>query len=206
MFLQPIGGIGKNKALTHPSFRYYHLDHRKRTFKVKPAYCARPNLGPTLGRQLRRGLYKMYLETLSSRGEDVCMSRYDFIREFARYGRNDLPVFYFMRRIGVYLNQKELIESPMLQSVHYKSPGYLVETEAFSEFEIVGHVFGIVSREHSEDDFVEYLSKTREVKRLIFLGVSEVYRFEDIDLTLSALSETGGYERWLANKSPIHRF
>jgi hypothetical protein len=204
IFLESRKEIGQNKALVKPSSVYFKIDWRNRTISPKPRYSLDQNFQRRLGIQLRRGLYKMYLETISAKQLDANDGRYDFIRTFSLNGLGNPPVYYFLKRYGAFPLVSTWTEKPHLRVGDERPFTYLVETQSFTEFELLGHTFGIATSDNWCLSVETYMRESTAAKTALFLGVLEVQDFDDIDLALTILSKTDAYQSWLdARRNPL---
>lgn len=191
VYLQMEGEIGKNKAMAKfsSSFFDFKLTPTKNTLKLKTKYQFHKGFQETLARQIKKGIYKMFLEEIERQEGDGLNPKYDFIREFARYDLGDYPVFYFERNYGIIFMSTDWAVSPKIFLASDQKFGYLVSTPDFFEFEFFGHVFGIVTSRNWESVFDDYKLKSFEAKKKIFKSVKQVKQFNDIDLALSVLDD-----------------
>jgi HNH endonuclease len=181
--------IGKNKAVTKFSSQYFKVDLKKHKMELKPAYRLQRGFQEKIGRQIKKGLYKIFLEETERQKFDGHNSQYDFIREFCRYDLGDYPVFYFERLHGIIAMAKNWIVRPEFFLEPDQQFKYLVREPSFFEFEFLGHVFGIVTSRHWELAIDNYIKKTTEAKRQFFRKWRLVKNFNDIDLSLSILDD-----------------
>lgn len=131
----------------------------------------------------------MFLEEIERQKNNGHNPQYDFIREFARYNLSDYPVFYFERLFGVIIMVNEWVITPKLilePNLQFK---YLVNEPGFTEFEFLGHVFGIATTRNWELLVDNYIKKSSEAKKSFFRGYKQVTQFKDIDLALSILDD-----------------
>ncbi len=189
-FLGSDGRLGKNKPMARFSSLYFNVDFKKQKIDLKSHYkFHHKGFQQKLNRQLKKGLYKIYLEELERQKGDGHNSKYDFIREFARYDLDDYPVFYFEGSLGIILMAKEWAESPELFLQDKVQMNYLVDEPGFFEFELLGHVFGIASSKSWELVFDNYKKKSFAAKQNLFKQMRVVKEFRDIDLTLRILND-----------------
>lgn len=181
--------VGKNKPLTKFSSQYFKVDIKKHKLELKPAYRLQKGFQDGMGRQLKKGLYKIYLEEIERQKNDGHNSKYDFIREFCRYNLGDYPVFYFERKLAAILISKSWTVTPQLFLDPDQQFKYLVREPSFFEFEFLGHVLGIVTSRHWELAIDNYIKRTVEAKKQFFSRWRLVNRFNDIDLSLSILDD-----------------
>jgi hypothetical protein len=129
-------------------------------------------------------VYLEELERQKSKGHD---DQYNFIREFCKYDLGDYPVVYFERRNAIYPMLTSWIENPVLiLDPEYKFK-YLIESNGFFEFELLGHTFGIPTIRNWELAFDLYIKESSAHKTDIFSGWRFLKNFNDIDLLLHAL-------------------
>jgi hypothetical protein len=181
--------IGKNQAMPRFKSRFFSLGTNPPSLKLKPIFQLRPQFQEQLGRLLRRGVYKMYLEEIERQFEEGHDPRYDFIRDFARYDQGDLPLFYFHRRAGIYLFANEWIKYPHLLLRTEKPMTYLTDTSDFDEFEFLGHPFGVATAPGYAATTLDYLQHSMALKHKYFRAFGNIGKFTDMDVALSILDE-----------------
>lgn len=175
--------IGKNKILPKYSSEYFKIDLEAHRFSLKPKWQFQKQFLETLGRQFKRGLYKIYLEELERQFGNAIDSKYDFIREFTRYDKGDYPVFYFKREV-IFVAEGDLDNPQIFFDKRHET---YVHEPHFFEFDLFGHVFGIVISKHYNLTLDSYIKKTIAEKRKFYAGMSEIVKFNDFDITLSIL-------------------
>ncbi len=181
--------IGKNKPITKFSSQYFNVDLSKNKFSLKPSFRLQKGFQEKIGRQIKKGLYKMFLEEIERQKGDGHNSKYDFIREFCRYDIGDYPVFYFERTHGIIMMVTSWITTPELFLDPDQQFKYLIREPYFFEFEFLGHVFGIATSRHWDLAVENYIKKTSEAKSGLFRKWRMVKYFNDIDLSLSILDD-----------------
>jgi hypothetical protein len=189
--LDPIKEFGKNKSMPKFSSNYFQVNFQKNEISPKGKYKLVKDFQETLGRQLKRGIYKMFLEELERQKGIAHNPKFDFIREFSRYNEGDYPLFYFERKHSMILLSKEWVKDPeIIMNSDYQMK-YLYVDDSFFEFDFLGHVFGIPIDKSAlvEDKVVEYFSKTAEKKSGLFNSVLIVKKFYEIDFTLRILND-----------------
>lgn len=189
VFLRTSNDIGKNKPMAKFSSIYFDVDFKKNTFNLKPTYKRHKYFQEKICRQLKRGLYKVFLEETERVNGDGHDDKYNFIREFARYDLGDFPLFYFERSNGIFALSTNFIKTPdhfLRKEFRYK---YLVDEPSFYEFDLLGHTFGIATSRTWEIMVDNYIKKSLEAKKELFKTCKVVTNFHDIDLALSILSK-----------------
>jgi hypothetical protein len=187
-FLAVDGEIGRNKAITKPDSLYFKVDLAHHKVSLKLAYKIKPHFQDKLGRLLKRGLYKMFLEETEREFKNGHDSRFDFIREFARYDLSDYPVYYFQRKHGIVLLEKGYGKHPKLYFKDDEMHKFMLRDLGFFEFDFMGHVFALATSRTWQLTFDLYLKETKKLKTELFTGFTEVKNFNDIDLTFKLLN------------------
>lgn len=181
--------FGKNKAVTKFSSQYFKVDLKKHKLDLKPSYRLQKGFQEKIGRQIKKGLYKIFLEEIERQKSDGHNSQFDFIREFCRYNLGDYPVFYFERLNGIIAMAKSWAVRPQFFLDPDQQFKYLVREPSFFEFEFLGHVFGIATSRHWELTIDNYLKNTMDAKKQFFRRCLLVNSFNDIDISLSILDD-----------------
>ena len=181
--------IGKNKALPKFSSIYFNVNSAHTKLTLKAAYKFHPHFQETLALQLKKGLYKIYLEETERQNLNGHQNEYDFIREFCRLNVGNYPLFYFERMHGVLLISKSWIETPELFMYENRKSNYLVNEPGFFEFELFGHVFGIATSRNWKITFDNYMEKSTEAKKTLFKSVRIISKLNEIDLALNIMND-----------------
>lgn len=188
-FLMPTNEIGRNKAMARFKSSYFEINFEKPEIKPKGSYKLQKGFQEKLGRQLKRGIYKMILEEIERQFLDGHNSKYNFIREFARNNNGDLPLFYYERKHGIIIMSVDWAKSPELFINQDMKMKYLFTNDHFLEIEFLGHVLGIAISENWEIEFQNYVQNSRLLKKDLFNGFKIVQHFSDIDFTLRILND-----------------
>lgn len=178
---------GRNKNLARFKSRYFNINFKEHKMSVKPAFQIKPGFQMMLALQLKRGIYKMYLEELERQQGTSHHTCYDFIRDYARYNKGDLPLFYFERRYGIIINHRDWVNSPQL-FINNSRMKYLIENDYFFEFEFLGHVFAIAKCPDWQKHYDKYIIESEREKVKFFKNLIEVQFLTDIDLTLRIMN------------------
>lgn len=183
------GDIGKNKSLPRFTSEYFNLSFKNHSMSIKPKYLLNTKFQKDIARQLKRGIYKMYLEGREKYSKDGHNKRFDFIRNYSRYDKGELPVFYFNRTWGALFALKEWFKNPSIIFENELKMKYLVEHDHFFEFEFMGHIFSIPTTKYYEIFFNSYKENSFEAKYGFFSVMKSVERFDDIDFSLSLFNK-----------------
>ena len=119
----------------------------------------------------------MYLEEIERQFGEGHAPQYDFMRQFARHDHGDLPVYYFHRRLGIFLMSTEWVKYPVLLLRENKPMQYLVEAPGFDEVEFMGHVMSIVTTPDYLAGFATYIQKSVAEKSQFFQAWSEIKKY-----------------------------
>lgn len=188
-FLNSNNQIGKNKKLPRFSSIYFDVNFNKRKIDLKLAFRLQAGFQEKICRQLKKGIYKIYLEEIERQKGIGLDPQFDFIREFARYNLGDYPVFYFQRSFGAIAISNDWVSNPQFHLEGDYQMKYLVQEPGFFEFELLGHVFGITTSRSWEIALDNYLKKTGDQKKKYFKSIKSITKLSDIDLLLSILDE-----------------
>ncbi|MFM7855036.1 MAG: hypothetical protein ACKO96_24700 [Flammeovirgaceae bacterium] len=188
-FLKSDNDLGKNKSMAKFSSIYFNIDLQRNKLSLKAKYKFHRHFQENVARQLKRGLFKMFLEERERQFSDGHDNKYDFIREFARYNIGDYPVYYFERLYGIIPMVQDWARKPTIffeKNYHAK---YLVSEFGFFEFEFLSHVFGLPTTRTWELGVINYLKTSVQAKKDVFKNYKSITKFNDIDLTLSILGD-----------------
>lgn len=173
--------VGKFKS------RFFDIKERngRPRLVIKPSFQLNSTFQKELSYYFKRGLYKMYLEELNRQTDKGFETKYDVIRNFARYGKGTATVLYFNRVNGIMMMFQREAETPIL---HFDRMKYLYSNEQFTEIEFLGHVFGFPITLFSQTEFDNYIKKSLEEKQGFFTGAKVIGKLTDIDLTLRIMN------------------
>ena len=93
---------------------FFNINWKTKSMRLKPRFSLKKNFQEKLGRQFRRGIFKVYLEERESQKGDAHNSKFNFIREFARYDLNDYPIYYLVPKLPVLLVSDDIMTGPTL--------------------------------------------------------------------------------------------
>lgn len=170
--------------------KFFDVKQRKEKLRlsIKRLYFFNSKYQRELCHNFKRGLIKMWFEEFSRQNQDINVysEDFDYIRNFARYNNEDIPVFYFNRTIGVFLMKKSEAETPIL--IFNRSKMYL-NKENYVEFEFLGHVFGFPINNYSQEDLKKNLIESMGLKKIFFTNCVEVKKITDIDFILNVMDK-----------------
>lgn len=181
--------LGNQKKQFKFSSVFFSVNNKTNKLSLKLKYQLFPSFQEKIGRQMKKGIYKIFLEETERQKGTAHDPKYDFIREYARYNFGDYPLIYFERKFGVFMTSQSWVEHPVLFLDGDQPFKYLISTQSFFEFELLGHVFGIATSKSSKLVFDDYIKKTIKAKKQFFRGLRVVEKFNDVDLSLSILDD-----------------
>lgn len=173
--------VGEFKSL------FFELKEKNNSYRIniKSSFRFDNCFQNELCRAFKRGLYKLYFEELNRQKKVGFENNFDVVRNFSRYDESDLPVYYFVRSLGVFFLQNQEAETPML---FFERMDYLYSNERYTEIEFLGHVFGFPIANCDEKELQSHLKNSIELKKQFFKGCIEIKRLTDIDLTLAIMN------------------
>ncbi len=183
LLLQTINGIPKNKRYKS---EFFNIDWNKRSITSKFKYKHTKNFQEHAGRQLRRGLFKVFLEERERQRGDALDERFDFIREFARYNLNDLPVYWFVPKFDIVLFQRDDILKPQIRFTEFSDE--MDANYRIFEYHIVGHYFALPTSKLYLLTLRSYLNHLKDSGHPFGLILREIRRFSDVDITFKYLN------------------
>jgi hypothetical protein len=166
--------------------KFFEIKEKKGKQKliIKPSFRFSSQFQSEICRAFKRGLYKMFFEELNKQKNVGYEKQYDKIRDFARFDKGDLPVFYFNRSVGVLLMLAREAETPTLFFDRMK---YLYTNQTFTEIEFLGHVLGFPTTDFTNDQIQDYIYKSLQLKEKLFKNAVLIERLTDVDLALTIM-------------------
>jgi hypothetical protein len=184
LLLNQVKEIPKNKRYKS---EYFNLNWEKKTITLKPRYQLYKGYQEKLGRLFRKGIYKVFLEERENQRNDAKESKFDFIREFARYDLGDYPIYYFKPKFNAVFFSSIDTNSPMIRFTQHSDE--IDKQYKIFEYMIMGHYFGIPTSKYFDklyfNDYTEYLKKTDNPFGVEIIPIKYV---EDIDYTFRMLN------------------
>ncbi len=104
-------------------------------------YQMRANFQANFARLFRRGIYKVFLEERERQCKDAHERRYDFIRAFARYDLNDLPVYYLKPKFQIVFFALDDILHPEIRFTDHSEE--IDSKYRFYSYSFMGHTLAL---------------------------------------------------------------
>lgn len=162
--------------------QYFHADWDKGRIKLKTRYKLKPEFELLLGRQLRKGFYKVYLEEREKQVGDAHDSRFNFMREFCRYDKGDFPIFRFVPRIPAVFSNDQDLEHPTFRFTDYSNE--LDDKFKVYVYPLVGHNFCIPTDGNFVINYLpKFLSHIQVQNDVYGTSLREIISYRDIDIT-----------------------
>lgn len=177
-----------NKNAKPPRFKseYFEYDHQKAIIKHKYKYRLISEFQKNFTKQFKRGIFKIFLEERSESMGDALNPQFDFIREFARYGLGDYPVFYCRPTIPAIMTSANDTDDPMIRFTKHSEE--VMKRFGFYSYYFVTHLIAmpvIRTFEITRDNYTKAMlaGERPECSALI-----ELKRITDLDFIFSFIN------------------
>jgi len=173
----------KPERLASVYFEYYKS---KRIFRIKKRFELTRNFLTDFTRQFKKGVYEVFLQEYHRNTEQGLDAKFDKIRDFARYDKGDLPL-YFADNNGVYLIPEDFSIPSLAFNENNLST---INDFGFYSIWLFGHILYIEVTPRAELTREIYLNS--EVKKIVGSGfinksIKEMRLITDLDFTLYRL-------------------
>lgn len=166
---------------------HFKINWEQNLITPKPKYLLKPYYQERLGRQLRRGFFKVYLEERERQLGDAHNSRFDFMREFARFDLGDYPIYVSNPRFGIISFSTPDAESPTLRFTDKSS--FEDEEFRFYNYPIMGHTISIPTSKLYNLTLKKYQNHLNSQNLITHKGLIEIKTFEDLDFSFSYMQQ-----------------
>jgi hypothetical protein len=112
----------------------------RKNFKISTKISIKNNFQSEYAKRFKRGIYKIFLEERERQCGDAHDDRFNYIREFARFGFNDHPI-YFQKPNGFVMYNMDDIINPEIRFTDYSDE--IDKNYRFYSYPIIGHSFVI---------------------------------------------------------------
>ncbi len=79
--------------------RYFNFWRSRNTLQIRSSFSGKSYFRKTFTKQFKRGLYELFLQEYHLATENGLDPRFDRVRNYARYGTGDLPVWHLQTRM-----------------------------------------------------------------------------------------------------------
>lgn len=177
--LKNTNSTSKNKRYKS---EYFNINWSNFQIRLKPRYSLRTGFQEKLGRQFRRGMFKVFLEERERQRNDALSERFDFIREFTRYDLGDFPIYIQVPRFKAVFTAIPDVENPQIRFTEHSDE--MDKEFRIYRYPLLGHTFLTpTSRMFDElcrDNFEKHIIKTNDVAGI---SIKRIKYAEDIDYT-----------------------
>ncbi|PWL32102.1 HNH endonuclease [uncultured Roseivirga sp.] len=167
---------------------YFNINWDEYRIRMKPRYSIKKGFQLKLGRQFRKGVFKVFLEERERQRQDALNNRYNFIREFARYDMGDYPVYIQIPKLkAIFFSQLDILE-PQIRFTEFSD----VQDEEFRIFsyQVCGHTFVIPTSILFKDLLLEKFKKSLFHSNDPFgTQLKEIVYAEDLDYTFRYMND-----------------
>ncbi len=170
----------------HFKSEYFKIDS---TFNIttKSKYSQLPQFQEKLGRLVRRGFYKIFLEERERQRKDAMDKRYEFIREFSRFDLNDIPVFWLRPKFQLIIFSQPDTLTPTIRFTKYSDK--MDRKFKFFAYQVAGHYFALPTSPVSRLQIEKYKNHLKQANHPFGTELIEIKRFEDIDFSFSFFND-----------------
>jgi hypothetical protein len=178
-------GLDEN---THKQLKstYFNYFHSKKTIQIKRNFKANPYFLYSLTRQFKKDLYEVFLQEYHRETKNGLDERFNYLRNFVRYNKGDLPI-YFLENNGVYLLEQDIDNLSFKFNENVKSE---INDYGFYIMMIYSNVFYLEVTPRAEltrEVFLSQHSRKLIGSGFIFKRLRELKTITDIDFTLRKL-------------------
>lgn len=167
---------------------YFDYDFIKQILKPKFKYRYLADFQKNFVKQFKRGIYKVFLEQRSIDCSDAFDDKFNFIREFARYGVGDFPVFYCRPKEKLIFVSDD-VRIPQIRFT--ESIEEIINQYGFYAYWFFSHYLvipTISNYEITKDNYFKYLFKT-QIKLSAIDRIIEIKEMPDLDFTYSFMND-----------------
>jgi len=173
------------KKLPRFQSEYFNYDFKKQILKPKFKYSAISDFQAMFTKQFKRGVYKIFLEERSESIGDALNSQFDFIREYARYGIGDYPVFYCKPTFPVIFLSKIDVVNPIIRFTEYSEN--IMKQFGFYNYYFFTHNIAFPVIRNYEITISNYVKFVQENEKNVCADLIPIKQITDIDFTFSFL-------------------
>ncbi|MGI8951353.1 MAG: HNH endonuclease [Chitinophagaceae bacterium] len=174
-----------NKARKFPRFKseYFDYDLIKQSIKPKYKYRLLSDFQYLFTKQFKRGVYKVFLEERSQSVGDALNSQFDFIREFARYGIGDYPVFYCRPKVTAIFMSEEDTKNPVIRFTEHSER--IMQQYGFYSYFFITHILAFPVIRNYEITIENYINFLLKEEKSVFNKLVALKYITDLDFTFS---------------------
>lgn len=164
-------------------FKSEYFEYNIKTQRIKPKYKYRliSDFQTGFTRQFKRGIYKIFLEERSESIGDAFNSQFDFIREFARRGIGDYPVFYCRPSIPAIAVSASDTDNPVIRFTEHSEVE--MKRYGFYSYYFITHVLAFPVIRTFELTFDNYVNSLYHNGKPMYSKIIPLHYITDLDFT-----------------------
>ncbi|MBP2615823.1 HNH endonuclease [Chryseobacterium jejuense] len=169
---------------------YFKVNLEQRKIGIRVKYKFQSKFQENFARSFKRGIYKIFLEERERICGDSHSEEFNFIREFARYNLNDIPLYYLKPLQPILFIDQEHLDNPQL---HFMQPHIeLHEKYRLYEFYYGGYTYLLHTNVFMQDFHInnynnEIVSNNKNSMNLSSLV--KINKMEDLDFRYNLFNE-----------------
>jgi hypothetical protein len=179
--------LNRNKPLPRFKSEYFDYDIEKHQIRPKFKYTLISDFQNKFTKQFKRGIYKIFLEERSESVGDAFNSKFDFIREFARYGIGDCPVFYCRPRIPIVFVSPDDIKNPVIRFTEHSEN--VMKQYGFYTYFFMSHTIAFPVIRNFEITYENYMEFLLKGERTLYSKIIPLEYITDLDFIFSFVVE-----------------
>lgn len=156
---------------------YFKFDKKSNVIKPLFKYSTLRSFQNDFIKQFARGVYKVFLEERQESRGDSIKSDFNFIREFARYGVGQLPIFYCRPDIPA-IAVSEDVTNPVIRFTDYSD--YTMSNFGFYSYDFMTHTLVFPTINNYRICFDAFVQHLRE--KNFYSSINHITSVTDIDL------------------------
>ena len=174
-----------NKTQKLPRFKSEYFDYDLKKHLIQPKYKYRliSDFQSIFTRQFKRGIYKIFLEERSESVGDAFNSRFNFVREFSRYGIGDYPVFYCQPNVPAIFASMEDLKNPVIRFTEHSEE--VMKQFGFYSYYFMTHTISIPTIRTYELTLANYTNYMLKGEKTMFAKIIPLKYITDLDFIFS---------------------
>jgi len=174
---------------TYKSFgsTYFSYHHSESTIKITKNFKSNPFFISSLTRQFKKGVYEVFLQEYHRETKNGLDDRFNYLRNFVRYDKGDLPIYFLENSNGIHLVDEDIDNISFKFNDHVVSE---INNYGFYTMIIYGNIFFLEVTPRAELSREVYLKKESRKwigSGFIFKKLRQLKSVTDIDFTLRKL-------------------
>ena len=178
-----LSNLNRNSKNIRFKSEYFDYDLKRQIIRAKFKYRLQSDFQKEFTKQFKRGIYKIFLEERSESIGDALDSKFDFVREFARFGLGDYPVFYCKPRTPAIIVAKEDLSNPVIKFTEHSD--MIMKEFGFYGYYFMTHMLTfptIRTYELTLENYIKYLSKNESS---LYQSITPIKYVSDLDFIFS---------------------